>query len=155
MTATIRLAIPKDAKGMSLVLGEIIRAWNSDRPYDPEHVLAHYIAHPDKVACTVALGSSDNVLGFQSLKQARVGNQYGVTSGWGIIGSYVCGPAAGKGIGRLLFQSSLVTATQAGLPAIDATIRVGNESGLAYYDALGFYTYLTPNGCIRKRFDLN
>ena len=154
MTVIARPVLPDDARGMSLVLGEIIRTWNSNRPYDPDHVMAHYIAHPDKVACTIAIAETGEALGFQSLKIARPGNQYDVTPGLGIIGSYVCGPAAGKGVGRLLFQTTREAAKHAGLPAIDATIGAGNESGLAFYDAIGFYTYLTPTGRIRKRFDL-
>jgi len=150
----IRAANPENAKGMSLVLREIIHAWSSERPYDPEHVLTHYIAHPDKIACTIAVDSLGNIVGFQSLKHARTGNQYDVIPGWGIVGSYVCGSAAGNGVGRLLFQSTRFAAIQAGLPAIDATIGAGNESGLAYYDVFGFHTYLTPNGRVRKRFDL-
>ena len=154
MNVVTRASVPKDAKAMSSILAEILCLWKSDRPSDPGHVLAHYINNPDRVACTVAVGDSGKILGFQSLKRALAGNQYGVTPGWGIIGSYVRGSAAGKGVGHLLFRASHDAARQAGLPAIDATIGAENKSGLTYYDAIGFYTYLTPPGRIRKRYDL-
>ena len=155
MTINIRSAESGDANGMSLVLGEIIRTWKSDRAYDPDYVRAHYIQDPDKVACTVAVNDAGEILGFQSLKHARAGNQYHVTPGWGIIGSYVRAGEAGQGIGRLLFNATRKAAQAADLPAIDATIGTSNKSGLTYYEAIGFRTYLTPPGAIRKRFDLS
>jgi len=154
MTLQSRAAQPQDSVEMSRLLGEIIRLWESERPYDAEHVEAHYIAHPDKVACTVVLDEREKILGFQSLKQARTGNQYNVTPGWGIIGTYVRPGQNGRGIGRLLFEATRIAAQEAGIPAIDATIGAGNTSGLGYYDAMGFRTYLTPPGAVRKRFDL-
>jgi len=139
---------------MSRLLGEIIRLWESERPYDAAHIKAYYIAHPDKIACTVVLDERDNLLGFQSLKLARAGNQYSVTPGWGIIGTYVRLGQSGQGTGRLLFQTTRAAAYDAGLPAIDATIGAGNTPALSYYIAMGFRTYLTPEGAVRKRFDV-
>lgn len=155
MTLKTRPSVPQDAKEMSLLLGEIIRIWKSERRFDPPYVQAHYISHPDNVACTVVLDDQENLLGFQSLQLAQAGNQYNVTPGWGIIGTYVRTGQSGRGIGRLLFQATHVAAQADGLPAIDATIGADNESALGYYSAMGFRTYLTPPGAVRKRFDLD
>jgi len=84
MTLQTRAAQPQDSVEMSRLLGEIIRHWESERPYDEAHIGAHYIAHPDKAACTIVLDERENLLGFQSLKLARAGNQYNVTPGWGL-----------------------------------------------------------------------
>ena len=154
MTYLARQATSHDAVGMSLVLGEVIRMWKSDRVYDADHVLTHYITHPDRIACTVIQDDAGDILGFQSLKRAKPGNIYDVTPGWGIIGSYVRNGVTGQGIGRALFAVTQREARTANLPAIDATIGTSNKSGLAYYQAIGFQTYLTAPGKIRKRFDL-
>ena len=62
------------------------------------------------------------VLGFQSLKLAQAKNIYDVTPGWGVIGTYVALDTGRKGIGRRLFDATLVIAQQVGLADIDATI---------------------------------
>lgn len=69
----IRPARPEDAAGMSTLLTAILRARQSTRRSDPAHVLAQYVAHPDRVACTVA-EMADEIVGFQSLRHARPGN---------------------------------------------------------------------------------
>lgn len=149
----LRPATRDDAEGMSRVLAAILAAKRSDRPSDPAHVLEHYIAHPDRVACTVAV-ENGHVVGFQSLRRARAGNPYGVTPGWGIIGTYVEAGHEGRGIGRGLFQASLSAAGAAGLPAIDATIGRANAGGQAYYGAIGFRDYAETATALRKRYDL-
>lgn len=155
MTLQTRPSSAEDAREMSRILSEILQLWKSERPSDPDHVQAHYIAHPDSVACTIAQDDGGEVLGFQSLRLARYGNQYGVTPGWGFIGTYVRLGQSGRGIGRLLFNTTRIAAQKAGLPAIDATIAADNDTALAYYQALGFRTYRTPQGAICKRFNLD
>ncbi|ASP35227.1 GNAT family N-acetyltransferase [Labrenzia sp. VG12] len=137
----VRPAVSADAVAMSHVLSEILQSWQSDRPGDPGHVLAHYVEHPDSVACTVAIAADGNLKGFQSLKIARPENDYDVPAGWGVIGTYVKLCSGRSGIGKLLFTRTLDAARQAGLTKIDATIGKSNFSGRGYYSAMGFRTW--------------
>ena len=151
---TVRPAVSSDAEAMSIVLAEIIADWKSDRPTSPDHVRAHYVDHPERIECSVALDETGAVVGFQSLRLAVEGNSYDVTPGWGIIGTYVKLDTARRGIGSALFAASRAAALKAGLPAIDATIGADNAKGLAYYEAMGFRTYRETPSAISKRYDL-
>ena len=144
-----REALPEDAPAMSVILTRILSGWNSTRPGSPDHVLAHYIAHPDRIRCSVA-EDDGQLLGFQSLKAARPGNPYDLPEGWGIIGTYVSTAAARRGVGKALFAETLAAAREAGLDQIDATIGKSNALGLAYYEAIGFRTYRTTDTAICK-----
>jgi len=147
----VRAARAADAEAMSAILLPILAGWGSDRPGGPAYVLAHYIEHPDRVACTVAMDAAGEMLGFQSLKAARPGNPYGLPEGWGIIGTYVRASAGRRGVGKALFAASLRAAKAAGLAEIDATIGAGNAQGLAYYEALGFRSYREKPGAVCKK----
>ncbi|WP_199252676.1 GNAT family N-acetyltransferase [Chachezhania sediminis] len=149
----VRAAEARDAEAMSLVLTPILARWGSARAGDAATVMAQYVAHPDRLACSVAVGDGV-VLGFQSLKRATAGNPYGLAPGWGIIGTYVDAAAAGRGVGRTLFAASRAAAEAEGLIAIDATIGRGNAEGQAYYEAMGFRAYRETATAIAKRFDL-
>ena len=149
---TVREAMASDASAMSQILRDILAVWKSDRPSSISHVIAHYVEHPERLSCSVAVDRSGAVLGFQSLKRAEEGNAYGLPAGWGIIGTYVDAKAAGRGVGKALFASSLDAARKADLKEIDATIGENNLSGLAYYDAIGFRTYRIKPGAICKKY---
>jgi ribosomal protein S18 acetylase RimI-like enzyme len=133
---------------MSAVLAEIVAISGRDRATDPGHMRDFYIAHPDTVRCSLALDEGGTDLGFQSLKRAPEGNPYGVTPGWGIIGTYVSPSAGRRGIGSALFAASVEAARQSGLTHIDATIGEANERALGYYEAMGFRTYRRMPGAI-------
>lgn len=149
----VRQAEAADAAAMSAVLQPILTGWNSARRGDAATVLAHYIAHPDRLSCAVAC-AGERILGFQSLKVARARNDYDLPAGWGIIGTYVAADAGRRGIGRAVFASTLAAARDANLAHIDATIGTANAEGLAYYTALGFQTWRALDGAVGKRFDL-
>ncbi|UWR91779.1 GNAT family N-acetyltransferase [Phaeobacter inhibens] len=146
----IRSARPGDETGMSSVLTEVLRDWNSARPGDPQHVLGAYVSHPDRIECAVCEGP-DGIVGFQSLRLAVPGNAYEVEPGWGIIGTYVRLDMGRQGIGQALFNHNLRAAQAAGLRWIEATIGADNLRAQAYYDAMGFQTYRTDDGAVRKR----
>lgn len=137
----VRPAESADATAMSRILSEILQSWQSDRPGDPDHVRAHYVEHPDSLACTVAVAPDGHLKGFQSLKVARQGNTYDLPAGWGVIGTYVSLCSGRKGVGTLLFSQTLEAAKRAGLARIDATIGKSNLAGRGYYSALGFRTW--------------
>jgi RimJ/RimL family protein N-acetyltransferase len=132
-----------------------VAAGKRQRAGDPAYVLSHYIAHPDRLQCSVAIEETGAILGFQSLKIASIGNPYGTHPGWGIIGTHIRPSAGRRGVGRSLFPATLAAAKDAQLPAIEAYIGEKNEAALAYYEAMGFKTHRRCYGAICKVFALN
>lgn len=150
----IRPARLSDAEAMSRVLTDIIAVTQLQRPHDPDFVRETYINNPHGILCSVAEDENGEVLGFQSLIRAVEDNHYGVTAGWGIIGTHVSPRAARQGVGTGLFAVTRDAAQKAGLPSIDASIADDNPLGLGYYEAMGFRTYRLSPGTICKRYDL-
>lgn len=150
----IRAATLSDAPAMSAVLTRIIEAGGPGRPHDKAFVKACYLKHPDQLVCWVAENDTGQVVGFQSLKRASPGNEYGVTIGWGVIGTHVSPNAKRQGVGKALFQVTLDIARRHALPAIDATIATDNPAALAYYEAMGFRPYGRRGRALRERFDI-
>jgi len=143
-----------NADDTSVLLGAILRSWSSDREFGADFIRAHYINHPESLACTLAVDQCGTLLGFQSLKRVAAGNTYNVAPGWGVIGTYVGLDQARRGVGKALFRKSLSVARSAGVSVIDATISKANTGALAYYDAQGFRTYNELPSAVQKRFDL-
>lgn len=147
----IRDAVIGDVEQMSAFLKELTASGKRTSPDDESFVQAYYIEDSAKIRCSVA--EDDGViLGFQSLKLAEPGNSWGVEPGWGIIGTHIRPSASRRGLGRALFDVSRLAAEKAGIGNIDATIAATNPEALAYYEAMGFETYRTPDGLICKRF---
>lgn len=142
-----------DVAQISAFLKELTAIGKRTRPDDEHFVRAHYIEAPNGVRCSVAV-EDGVVLGFQSLTRAEAGNEWGVTPGWGIIGTHIKASAARKGVGRALFKASRAAAKRAGIEKIDASIGADNAEGLGYYDAMGFVTYREPEGKVCKVFDV-
>lgn len=151
---SVRAAKVGDESEMSAILAEILTQWGSDRPRSPEYNRTFYIEHPDQISCAVAVNGAGDVLGFQSLKRAIAGNPYDVTTGWGIIGTYVKLGVGRCGVGSRLFAATSRLAHQGGVRKIDATIDAHNKSALLYYEAMGFRTYRTKSGTICKCYSL-
>ena len=149
---TVKEAKLSDAAAMSKILRDILTIWKSKRPSSVEHVTAFYVQHPERIRCSVAVDLNGTILGFQSLKRVVEDNEYDLPDGWGVIGTYVDAKVAGRGVGKALFASSLDAARQANLTEIDATIGDNNQSGLAYYNAIGFQTYRLKPGAICKKY---
>jgi L-amino acid N-acyltransferase YncA len=149
-----RTVIAEDADGISAVLQDIAAAGKRTRPSDVGFARAQYVAHPDKIRCTVAVDANNRLLGFQSLIKAQENNPYEVTVGWAVIGTHIRPTAARLGVGRGLFAQSLVAARASGVPAIDATIAADNAEGLAYYHAMGFVDYRQLAGAVSKKYSV-
>ena len=147
----IRMAQRQDAAAMSEVLNDLAAAGKRRKPGDPAFARLHYILHPDRIQCALAVRDDGYVCGFQSLKLAHDGNRYGTPAGWGIIGTHVRPTCARQGAGRLLFSASMKAAKLAGLPAIEAYIGANNAEAIRYYDAMGFVTYRLVEGVECKR----
>ena len=150
----VRPATKDDVAEMSRFLRQLAALGKRTSRSDPDYVLAHYIEDPDRVHCVVAEDADGRILGFQSLRIATEGNAYGVTVGWGVIGTHVRPDAARRGVGQTLFAATREAARKAELKKIDATIAVTNTEGLAYYEAMGFRTYRTPDGAVCKCYDV-
>jgi GNAT superfamily N-acetyltransferase len=148
-------AVVADAEGMSEVLQELVAAGKRTGSADTNFALSHYIEHPHRLHCFVAVDSSGKIVGFQSLKLAREGNPYDTPIGWGIIGTHVRSSAARMGVGSGLFAATLAGAREARLPAIEAYIGEQNSAALAYYEALGFTTYRCTDGVVCKSYQIS
>ena len=153
-TSHIAKATPKDAPAMSAIFARIMVAQQSDRPSDPEYIRAFYIEHADIIRCSIAFDTSNKLMGFQVLRHALPDNPYGVTPGWGIIGTYVNPHNSRTGIGSALFEATKKAAIQANLTKIDATIGANNTAGLAYYNAMGFSTYQKKPELVCKLYEV-
>ncbi|MEM1264489.1 MAG: GNAT family N-acetyltransferase [Pseudomonadota bacterium] len=149
----IRDALPSDAREMSRLLKELTASGKRKSPDTEVFVRVHYIEDPWKIRCSVA-EEDGAVLGFQSLIRADKGNKYGVEPGWGVIGTHIRPSAARQGVGRALFAVSLKAAEDCSIEKIDASIANDNSEALAYYEAMGFRTYRSPQGLICKCLDL-
>lgn len=145
----IRPATPADAPAMSAVLTALVAAGKRTSPADPGYTMAHYIAHPDSILCSVA-EEGGAILGFQSLRRARAGNRFDTPVGWGIIGTHVAPDAGRRGIGSALFAATLDAARGAGIGHIEAFIDRHSVEAQAYYEAMGFRTYRVSGDAICK-----
>lgn len=151
---TYRKATPADVPAISTMLEALVAAGKRTLPADPEFVLTRYVAAPNGISCTVAVGDGGRILGVQPLSRALDENPYGTPVGWGIIGTHVAPDAARLGIGRGMFQQSLVAARDASLTDIEAFIGSDNEAALTYYEAMGFRTWRKAPGRTPKRLHL-
>lgn len=151
---TTREATPEDAQAMSALITPILEGWNSERRRDPDHMLAYYVQNPDNIRCTVAIDDAGRLVGFQSLILPKSANPYNTPDGWGEIGTYVALDAGRGGIGRAMFAAAVNAARAAGIKTIEASIGDDNDKGLGFYSAIGFVTYATEPGLVRKRFEV-
>ena len=151
----IREACLSDANGISEVLQELIAAGKRSNRGDLEFVRSHYLEHPHRLHCFVALDEQNRVVGFQSLKVADDTNPYETPTGWGIIGTHIRPSAGRTGVGSRLFEATLAAARAANLPAVEAYIGEENEPALAYYEALGFRTYRRSAGAVCKSLEIS
>ena len=148
----VREAVPTDAPGISAFLQVLAARGKRTLPSDADYVSSHYIANPNRIQCAVAEGDDGTLLGLQILLHAAEDNPYGVTPGWGMIGTHVRPDAARQGVGKALFAATRAAAERAGLQKIDAMIGADNAEGLAYYGAMGFQTYRTQDNAVCKVF---
>lgn len=155
METLIRDAELTDVAEISVILQALVTLGMRSLPADEGFVRNTYDAHPDTVACSVAEDDDGSLLGLQILKRATEGNEYGVTPGWGIIGTHVNSTAFWRGIGAQLFVVTRQAAQAAGLAKIEATIGAQSPGALAYYDAMGFETFKTGDTAVHKCFDVS
>ena len=159
---TIRPAVGADVEGMRALLNEIIRVGGTTaitNELSPDEMREWFISGEKVVSCFVAVDSDGTIVGFQSL------STYGsLPAGWVDIATFASRLRHKSGVGSALFARTREAASKLGFAAINASIRVVNEGGLAYYSRMGFTTYLVEDGDpqaqgrvfnrVHKRFDL-
>ena len=158
----IRPALDADAEGMRVLLNEIIRVGGTTaitNELSADEICEWFISGANVVSCFVATDAGGAVLGFQAL--SRYGD---LREGWVDIATFASRSRQKSGVGTALFTRTREAATQRGFTTINATIRVVNEGGLAYYSRMGFETYLVEDGDpqaqgrvfnrVHKRYDL-
>ena len=143
----IRPAIEDDAEELAELLNEIIRIGGTtayQSVMDKGDIIRDFVRSKWLLSCFVA-EMEGKVVGFQHLDAAdpEYSGPFKLGAGWSVIASFVRVDHHGQGIGRRLFQKTKTAAKQAGSFAIDATIRADNTLGLAFYQNLGFRTYVT------------
>ena len=141
---TIRSARAADTEGMRTLLNEIIRVGGTTAITNELSVgeMGEWFISGEKVvSCLVAVDSDGAVVGFQSLSKCE-----GLPSGWADIATFASRSRHKSGVGSALFARTREAASKLGFTAINATIRVDNVGGLAYYSGMGFETYLVEEG---------
>ena len=155
---TIRAAQTADAAALCKVLNPIIARGGTTahrHPFTAERMIAELIAPPLGISCFVAIVDA-SVVGVQALEwsdPAWPGTDK-LPADWGIISTFVAVDRQGTGVGRRLFTPTLHAARQAGVGAINATIRRENTGGRQFYDRLGFVDDNADAATISKRYDL-
>jgi L-amino acid N-acyltransferase YncA len=157
-----RPAIDADAPAMSTLLNEIIRVGGTTaitNELSEEEMRDWFISGPEVVSCFVAVADDGGILGFQGLS-----THGDLPAGWVDIATFASRARQQSGVGSALFARTRELARERGFVAINASIRVVNTGGLAYYSRMGFVDYLVEDGDpaaqgrrfnrVHKRFDL-
>jgi L-amino acid N-acyltransferase YncA len=161
-SVTVRPAHVDDTEAMRSLLNEIIRVGGTTaitRELSIDEMQDWFVVGKDVISCFVALDAGGTIVGFQSL------SAYGdLPVGWVDIATFARRSRHKSGIGSALFARTREAASRQGFVAINASIRVDNVGGLAYYSRIGFNTYLVEEGDpreqgrefnrVHKRFDL-
>lgn len=140
----IRPAVAVDAEAMGVLLNEIIRIGGTTAitsELSADEIREWFISGAAVVSCFVAIDAGGEILGFQSL--SRYGD---LQEGWGDIATFASRSRQKSGVGGALFAHTRAAAAQYGFTTINASIRVDNTGGLAYYGKMGFVTYRVEDG---------
>ena len=158
----IRPAVAVDAEAMGVLLNEIIRIGGTTAvtsELSADEMREWFISGANVVSCFVAIDAGGEILCFQSL--SRYGD---LQEGWGDIATFASRSRQKSGVGGALFAHTRAAAAQYGFTTINASIRVDNTGGLAYYGKMGFVTYRVEDGDprlqgrtfnrVHKRYDI-
>ena len=158
----IRPAVAVDAEAMGVLLNEIIRIGGTTAittELSADEMREWFISGANVVSCFVAIDAGGEILGFQSL--SRYGD---LQEGWVDIATFASRSRQKSGVGGALFAHTRAAAAQYGFTTINASIRVDNTGGLAYYGKMGFVTYRVEDGDprlqgrtfnrVHKRYDI-
>ena len=157
MTLHVRTALPTDAVALCRVINRIIQIGGTtayDTPFSPEGLIAEFLRPKFIIACHLA-ETENGAVGFQSIVRSdpdwsgpdRLGPE------WALISTYVAEGTQGTGIGTRLFAQTLHAARADGVASINATIRLGNAGGRAYYSRMDFVPWREDVQTVWQRFD--
>jgi len=135
----IRLAHTEDIPALLKILNEIIKIGGTtafQEPLTDSEFSEYFVSGANCQCCFLCEDDRDAALGFQALSVAAR-----LPDDWGDIATFARVSNKVKGVGSILFSSTLTFATEAKLNAINATIRADNIQGLSYYEKLGFVDY--------------
>ena len=140
----IRPAHNDDIEGMRTLLNEIIRVGGATaitNELSPAEIREWFITGDSVVSCLVAVDFDGAIVGFQWL------STYGsLPSGWVDIATFASRSRHKTGVGSALFARTRDVAAKGGFSTSNASIRVDNVGGLAYYSRMGFETYRVEDG---------
>ena len=134
---------------MRTLLNDIIRVGGTTAitsELSADEMREWFISGANVVSCFVAIDAGGEILGFQSL--SRYGD---LPEGWVDIATFASRSRQKSGVGSALFAHTRAAATQRGFTTINASIRVDNTGGLAYYGKMGFVTYRVEDGDPRSQ----
>jgi L-amino acid N-acyltransferase YncA len=138
MVLIVRPAHATDAAACVEILNAIIRTGGTtaiETPLTADEITDWFLESDTVICCHVA-EYNGVVAGFQS-----VGCGSDLPDDWGDMASFAAEGMTGKGIGSALFAATRLAARTAGLSGLNATIRADNDSGLRYYNRMGFKDY--------------
>lgn len=133
---SLRQACTDDTARLCHLLNAIVRAGGTTaivRPLTHGEFNDYFLTGPGHLSCVLATAENGQLTGFQALEWKGDGND-----GLADIATFIGQGFQAQGVGSALFPVTLEMARDAGVQAINATIRADNAGGLAYYRALGF-----------------
>jgi len=130
-----RPADPGDAAALAGLLNPILQAGGTtalEDPLSPGTLADWFISGPHALICTLAEDDS-GLLGFQSLSRFHP-----LPPGWADVSTFTRQTPRRPGTGTARFAATVGRARAAGLVTLNATIRVDNSGGRAFYARMGF-----------------
>lgn len=144
-----RMAVAEDVPSACRILNDIIKIGGTtayQEPLSETDFINHFLIGKSCLSCIVCEDSNADILGFQALAIIKK-----LPAGWADIATFARAHPKTKGVGTLLFEASkqFLQTTQyqdddalaSSFQMINATIRADNQSGLSYYNKMGFVDY--------------
>ncbi len=157
----VRPAKLEDTQALTLILNEIIEIGGTtayETPLEPEYFVA-IVNDPDPKTFIHVVEAAGQVIAVQWMEAYAPPEDH-----IGGIATFAKPGLTQRGVGSLLFKTTLQASRDAGYVLLNATIRADNASGLAYYSKVGFQDFDvipavplkdgTPMDRVRKRFTL-
>jgi hypothetical protein len=141
----VRHAVMGDAPALCEILNTIIRIGGTtamEAPLSLAEFIGNFLEGERFLSCLTAEDSlNSRHLGFQGLSRHPK-----LPEDWADIATFARGEPRTPGVGTALFMQTKIWVAEHDIAAINAAIRADNESGLAYYEKIGFRTYQVARG---------
>lgn len=141
----VRHAVPGDVPPLCEILNAIIKIGGTtalEIPLSLTEFSGYFLEGERFLSCFVAEDSlTSQQLGFQGLSRHPE-----LPKDWADIATFAKSEPKTRGIGTALFTQTKIWAGTHDLTAINAAIRADNQSGLAYYEKMGFRIYQVAKG---------